>query len=287
VVSAHKTLTALVSAIAKASGGVKYDFVNIDPEDNMDGGQPGGNIRVAYLWRPEKVALVAGSSIGTATDAVKVSYDDEGKPSLSLNPGRIDPRNSAWEEARKPLAAAWKTTSGERFYTVNVHFSSKRDSSSPQGDARPPVNGGSGRRTDQLNVTATFVEAILAHDVNASIIVAGDMNEFVQTRSVFAPFAGLLIDANEASGVPPEERYTYVYDQHMQEIDHIFVSDAVARRGVQVEHVHVNTWAASYNARASDHDPSVAKVWVCDTDRVDGPGHRVSLYGDYDLRVQE
>lgn len=48
VVSANKTLKALADAIEKASG-VKYHFVNIDPEDNKDGGAPGGNIRVAYL----------------------------------------------------------------------------------------------------------------------------------------------------------------------------------------------------------------------------------------------
>ncbi|KAL1937477.1 hypothetical protein VTO73DRAFT_13200 [Trametes versicolor] len=49
VVSANKTLQALVDAIEKASSSVKYHFVNIDPEDNKDGGAPGGNIRVAYL----------------------------------------------------------------------------------------------------------------------------------------------------------------------------------------------------------------------------------------------
>ena len=49
VVSANKTLKALADAIKKASGGVHYEFVNIEPEDNKDGGQPGGNIRVAYL----------------------------------------------------------------------------------------------------------------------------------------------------------------------------------------------------------------------------------------------
>ena len=49
VVSANKTLAALVDAIKKASGGVAYDFVNVEPEDNKDGGIPGGNIRVAYL----------------------------------------------------------------------------------------------------------------------------------------------------------------------------------------------------------------------------------------------
>ena len=89
------------------------------------------------------------------------------------------------------------------------------------------------------------------------------MNEFVQTRSVFHPLSGLLTDINELSGVDPVERYTYVYDQHSQEIDHIFVSDAIGRRGTAVEHVHVNTWAPSVGERASDHDPTVAKVRVC------------------------
>lgn len=72
----------------------------------------------------------------------------------SLNPGRIDPLNSAWEETRKPVAAAWQTITGERFYTINAHLSSKRDSSSSHGNARPPVNGHVERRTHQLNVTA-------------------------------------------------------------------------------------------------------------------------------------
>lgn len=48
-VSANVTLKNLVDAISKASGGVTYDFINIPPVDGQDGGQPGGNIRVAYL----------------------------------------------------------------------------------------------------------------------------------------------------------------------------------------------------------------------------------------------
>ena len=49
VVSANKTLAALVKAIAHA-GGAEYEFVNIPPVNNMDGGKPGSNIRVAYLY---------------------------------------------------------------------------------------------------------------------------------------------------------------------------------------------------------------------------------------------
>ncbi len=79
----------------------------------------------------------------------------------SYNPGRVEPLHSAWEETRKPLAAAWQTTSGERFYTVNVHLSSKRDSSSAQGDARPPVNGHAERRLSQVNVTVVSSQPVL------------------------------------------------------------------------------------------------------------------------------
>jgi len=264
VVSANKTLTALVKAIAHASGGVKYEFINIPPIDNMDGGKPGSNIRVAYLWRPEKVSLAPGSPIGNATASTEVIKDSNGHLSFSLNPGRIEPSSLAWEETRKPLAAAWQTTSGDRLYTVNVHFSSKRDSSSAHGDARPPVNGHSDRRALQVNVTANFVNSILAFDANASVVVGGDMNEFVQTRSVFSALDNMLHDINEVAGVDPVERYTYVYEQHTQEIDHVFVSNAVARRDTEVEHIHVNTWAASIGERASDHDPTVARVRVCD-----------------------
>jgi hypothetical protein len=49
-VSANKTLTALVGAISATSNGmVTYAFVDVPPVDGEDGGQPGGNIRVAYL----------------------------------------------------------------------------------------------------------------------------------------------------------------------------------------------------------------------------------------------
>jgi predicted extracellular nuclease len=46
--SGNLTLAALVTAIAKVSN-VTYDFLEIAPQDGTDGGQPGGNIRQAYL----------------------------------------------------------------------------------------------------------------------------------------------------------------------------------------------------------------------------------------------
>lgn len=42
------TLTNLVNAIASISN-VHYNFLEIAPTDDTDGGEPGGNIRQAYL----------------------------------------------------------------------------------------------------------------------------------------------------------------------------------------------------------------------------------------------
>lgn len=75
----------------------------------------------------------------------------------SFNPGRIDPTNAAWIDSRKPLAAAWQTTSGHRFFTVNLHLTSKSGSASTQGDARPPVNLGVDQRTSQIERVSVSV----------------------------------------------------------------------------------------------------------------------------------
>jgi len=151
VVDANVTLSTLTDAI-KSISGVSYAFVDINPVNDADGGQPGGNIRQAYLYKPEVVRLreAAGSVAGGSSDANEVVPG----PTLKYNPGRIDPANPCWEDSRKPLAAEWETADGlSNFFTVNVHWESKGGSSSLQGDARPPVNAPVEKRTQQANVT--------------------------------------------------------------------------------------------------------------------------------------
>ena len=61
------------------------------------------------------------------------------------------------------------------------------------------------------------------------------------------------------------ERYTYRYDMNCQSLDQMFVSDFLASKisdGVAYEHIHVNTWAKA-SEEISDHDPSVARLNVC------------------------
>jgi predicted extracellular nuclease len=159
VVSANLTLTTLAAAI-RVAGGPQYAFTDIAPVDDKDGGQPGGNIRTAYLYKPELIRLYK-SNPGGSLDANQVLDG----PTLKYNPGRIDPANEAWTASRKPLAAQWEviSTKGSNkkkdvFFTVNVHFGSKGGSSSLHGDARPPVNGGLQDRISQSIITANFVK---------------------------------------------------------------------------------------------------------------------------------
>jgi predicted extracellular nuclease len=149
VVSANKTLSTLVQSIVN-QGGIEYSFVNIAPVNKEDGGQPGGNIRVAYLYDASVIRL-RNANPGSNTDANEVLPGAE----LKYNPGLIDPSNDAWDDSRKPLAAAWETLDGKnKFFTVNVHFTSKGGGSSIEGDARPPVNGGVATREAQAKLVS-------------------------------------------------------------------------------------------------------------------------------------
>ncbi|KAF4929148.1 hypothetical protein CGCVW01_v001649 [Colletotrichum viniferum] len=262
VVSSNITLSTLTAAIESHTNGTVYDFVTIDPVDGQDGGQPGGNIRVAYLYRPDVVELWKPNP-GGSTDANEVLAG----PTLKYNPGRIEPASSVWSASRKPLAAEWRAINGPQnktFFTVNVHWASKGGSSSLHGDPRPPINGVVDGRIEQAEVTGAFIAQILAEDPNARIITSGDFNEFtfVEPLTTFASKSGLL-DLDEVVGIPVNERYTYVYDMNAQQLDHMFVSPALSKANqTHYEHIHVNSWEL-YDNVVSDHDPSVAQFNVC------------------------
>src|SRR2546425_1789521 len=92
----------LVAAIDEA-GGPHYDYRQIDPVDDQDGGEPGGNIRVGFLFRTDRGLAFVDRPGGTSTSAVNVVSGSTG-PELSFSPGRIDPAKAAFTTSRKPLA---------------------------------------------------------------------------------------------------------------------------------------------------------------------------------------
>lgn len=264
VVSANLTLSTLSDAIASA-GGPTYEFIDVNPISNEDGGEPGGNIRVAYLYNPSILRLYKPNP-GDSLDATEIKQDG----SLTFNPGRIDPENEAFTDSRKPLAAAWEVLKGNGdgreeniIYTVNVHFSSKGGSSSLEGDARPPVNGAVEKRLAQTETTARFIASF--QDIvgdNARIIAAGDFNEFEFVKPIrrFRKLAGMRTLA-DVVGIKRKERYSYVFDMNSQQLDHMFVTPAL-EENAEFQHPHLSTWVSAED-EVSDHDPSVARLDVC------------------------
>jgi predicted extracellular nuclease len=259
-VDANQTLSMLVDALQAAGSTISYDFIDIDPVDDQEGGQPGGNIRNAYIYNTDILRL-RNPNPGSSTQATQVLAG----PHLSLNPGRIDPSNSAWDDSRVPLVAEWETNDGmNNFFTVNVHWTSRLGSSSLFGDPRPPISGGIDQRQSQAQVTGFFINQIIRLDRDARVISAGDYNEFafVEPMETFVRTSG-LVDLDDAAGNPKTERYTYVFAQNSQQLDHMHVSPRIAGGGPQFEHVHVSSWV-SFDDQVSDHDPSVTMLNLCE-----------------------
>jgi predicted extracellular nuclease len=106
------------------------------------------------------------------------------------------------------------------------------------------------------------MQDILSQDKDARIITAGDFNEFtfVEPLKQYMRISGLK-DMDAVAKIDELERYTYLFDMNAQQLDHMFVSPALATKA-KYEHVHLTTWV-SYDEQVSDHDPSVARMDVC------------------------
>ncbi|SOD87432.1 hypothetical protein SAMN06272765_4919 [Streptomyces sp. Ag109_G2-15] len=251
-VDASETVNKLIDAIV-AAGGPKYDWRSINPVNDQDGGEPGGNIRQVFLFNPERVSFVdrAGGDSTTAVGVTKV----HGKAQLTLSPGRIDPDNAAWKSSRKPLAGEF-VFRGKTVFVIANHLNSKGGDQGLTAQYQPPVRSSEIQRHAQATEVNAFVKDILSVQKNANVIALGDMNDFE-----FSETAKILEGDGELwsaiKSLPKSERYTYDYQGNQQVLDQILVSPAI-RRGCDFEYdsVHINS---EFNDQISDHDPQVLR----------------------------
>ncbi|MEL6458832.1 MAG: choice-of-anchor I family protein, partial [Cyanobacteria bacterium J06621_15] len=246
VTAADQTLQQLVDAI-KTNGGPEYQFIdNTFIGNNTSGGQPGGNIRTAFLYNPDRVGLVDGS-VESIQDSDQQTNED--------NP---------FNDARLPLVAKF-TFKGEEVTVVNNHFSSKGGSSPILGVEQPfearqeevIVNGSLDERQAQAEAVKGYVDGILAADSNANVVVLGDLNEFEFVSPVKDVLGSNLTNLAE---IPPEdERYSFIFQGNSQYLDHILVSDNLAGTA-EFDILQVNSEFAETTQRASDHDPLIASL---------------------------
>ncbi len=283
MVTANQNLGALRDAIV-AGGGPTYQFSYINPQDGIDGGQPGGNIRQVFFYRTDRgLSFVPKGSAGP-TDANAVNPDG----SLTLSPGRIDPTNPAFTDSRKPLAGEF-SFNGQRLIVIGNHFNSRLGDTPLYGSTQPPALTSETTRRAQATAVRTFVTNILTNDPTAKVLVGGDLNEFEFARPLNILKNGegalssgqTLTDIVENAGVA-SERYTYNFEGNSQVIDHLLYSPALGANLVNVDIVHLNAdLNVNSTLRSSDHEavtavfdfnPACPNTFVVNTSTDDGLG---------------
>ncbi|MDQ0115852.1 5'-nucleotidase C-terminal domain-containing protein [Paenibacillus harenae] len=244
----------LIEAI-KAAGGPDYVYTDIAPQDKKDGGAPGGNIRVGFLYNPDRVSLTGSvnNRKGSATEAVGYTGDSG---ELTYNPGRIDPTNSAFNSSRKPLAAQFEFN-GEKVIVIANHFNSKGGDNGPFGVVQPPVLSSEDQRHDIAAIVNGFVKDVLTKNPEANIVALGDLNDFQFTETA------RIVRGNELDNLidelPLNERYTYTFDGNSQVLDHILVSKNLTANA-EPDVVHLNADFSPSDGRVSDHDAVMAQI---------------------------
>jgi uncharacterized protein len=243
----------LIDAI-RAAGGPAYQYRQIDPVDDQDGGEPGGNIRVGFLFRTDRGLSFVDRPGGTSTTATTV-VDHPSGPRLSFSPGRVDPQNPAFVDTRKSLAGEFRLR-GRKVFVVANHFSSKGDDDPLFGRVQPPVRASEPARHGQAQAVNDFVDELVAADRQANVIVLGDINDFEFSETVELLEGRVLTTLMDT--LPKAERYSYVFEGNSQVLDQILVSNNLLRSSrIDYDPVHVN---AEFADQASDHDPQVARL---------------------------
>ncbi|HKD99196.1 MAG TPA: lamin tail domain-containing protein [Micromonosporaceae bacterium] len=253
VVACDQTMAKLIAAIT-AAGGPTYQFREIDPVNDQDGGQPGGNIRQVFLFRTDRGLAFVDRPGGTSTAADSV-VTIAGKPALNFSPGRVDPANSAWNASRKPLAGQF-TFDGHTVFMIANHFDAKLGDDPLTGRFQPPSTPSATQRVAQATEVHTFVNQILAVDPSADVVVLGDLNDFEYSTAVTTLTGGGSLTDLPAT-LPVAERYTYVFEGNSEVLDHILLSASLAATSYSYDVVHVNSEFAN---QISDHEPQVVRL---------------------------
>jgi hypothetical protein len=256
VVDADVAWTRLIAAI-RAAGGPTYDYRQINPVDDADGGAPGGNIRVGFLFRTDRGVSFVERPDGSPTTETTVVGKPH-KPELSASPGRIGTQSPAFADTRKSLAAEFNVRGRTVFAIVN-HFSSKGDDQPLFGPAQPPVRFSEIARHGQAQLVNDFVDDILARDEKAKIVVLGDINDFEFSETTEILEGGVLISLVKT--LPERERYSYVFEGNSQVLDQILISSRLMALPYRPAYdvVHLNSEFADA-IQASDHEPSVVQL---------------------------
>jgi predicted extracellular nuclease len=286
--SATGTLQLLVdkiNALAAAAGSsvhysfVDNPFVNNNAAGDASGGQPGGNIRTAFLYRDDRVSLVPGSLKTLAADGTPIADQGSAAADAAANSDQVNNPNNPFYKSRPPLVATFRFN-GQDVTVIDNHFTSKGGSAALMGTDQPPFDAGEVTRATQAQAVNNFVDSVLGANPNAKIVVAGDLNEFqfeeplnvlkgtasvtnynvpgsdpITATATYTP-GGSAVLTDLQDQLPANERYDYVFEGNSETLDHMLVSSALAGT-TQFDIVHLN---AEFADQTSDHEPLTASL---------------------------
>ena len=234
----------------KSLGGPDYKYTEIAPVDGKDGGKPGANIRVAYLYNPKRVTLI-GKEKGGSEEAARFVNGH-----LEKNPARIDPTSVHFEKVRKSLAAEFEFK-GERIVVIANHLKSKLGDDAIYGSNQPSVENTKAKRIEEAKILNSFIKEGLRQNPNLKFVLTGDFNDFEFSDSVRTIVGNELVNlmAEHEQG----DRYSYFYRGSNQSLDNILISKNIKDK-VVFSPVHINASFMEEHGRASDHDPVVVQI---------------------------
>lgn len=192
VIDADVTYNLLVDTIQKMCG-IRYSWVDLNPEQGADGGQPGGNIRNGYLYNPDRVEV----DLGTLR---------------AFGAG-----HECFEDSRKPLLVVFsEKASGRKLACINVHLASKRHQNSIFAPLEPGVDAKLDVRVAQARVISLEMLALKEQGLN--YYVTGDFNDTQYSETLIA----LLGDhsVNLVESLPETERFDYNHRGKLQVLMH-------------------------------------------------------------------
>jgi len=257
---ATQTLYKLLAEVQSACTDKFYEVINLSPFLQAEGGQPGGNIRVAMFYNSKKLSYEerVDGSIGSQALVFE-------NGSLSSNPGRIFPTDDVFKRSRRSVVVEFDVLSkpGEKIYAIGNHLNSKLGDIDLWGNQQPARPNSDFSRSDKTAKINQFLQWVETNNPNANIVVMGDFNALPEEESMQVlagdvdgdGFGEQLI--NMIYTLPKNQRYTTNHNGNSQGLDYIFVNKKMFEKCAASEILHINS---DYMGRVSDHDPVVLKV---------------------------
>jgi predicted extracellular nuclease len=275
---ASTTWQMLVDALNLATG-AHYQWVDQEPGNKTEGGEPGGNIRVGFLYNTDRVQLgdlAANATLSDRrhyTDRIGDGVRDAGDLiAFSDNMLGSEINTTDWTTTRRSLLGEF-TFNGNTVYVTANHWPAKGGSGDfwqfnqniGTGD---PDNSDWAQRNQVAQDVYSMLNLIQSGNPHAGIVSGGDYNDFYFYRPLEVVTGYVLPDGSVRSGgarfdnltltLPEAERYTYTFDGRSQAIDHIIVNDLLSDVA-SYDVVHLNTGFNPTGSPAlSDHDPGLA-----------------------------